>query len=273
VAVHRAEIEDTVRPAEEPGPPALPLSRAMEADLRDRGLVERSPEGGLRLTDRVEAAVVEILGRSRLQLEVVHASETGTQRRWYALTSRAGVALAPVGSDWSLEPLLTRDILLRLRADLGLSARPTARTGALTVIGAQLERCAGRLQLGDRAGAEQALLGPEAPAAGVRAFVSALAGKVSTTAVIRTTSDPEQGVTSRRAIAWLDGGEGGLWAVPVPGREGDESAQQITPLRFAEVFVAVARLLPLDDHPDWREILLPDPADPAAGRVTPPTGP
>lgn len=117
-----------------------------------------------------------------------------------------------------LVPFAVEELLVRMLLHAGLAERPLGATDELSVSWTPLVEAAELARSGDDTRAAEALRASGADESGAAAFCHALAQAVAfagAAVLTRDENNAEDNAVSGRELAWLDGGEHGLWLVPV----------------------------------------------------------
>lgn len=113
-----------------------------------------------------------------------------------------------------LVPFAVEELLVRMLLHAGLAERPLDATDELSVSWTALIETAELARSGDDTRAAEVLRASGADERGAVAFCLALAQAVAFAGAAVLTRDEDDAVSGRE-LAWLDGGEHGLWLVPV----------------------------------------------------------
>lgn len=182
--------------------------------LRARNVLTGPPD--LPAVDRAVAGLIQIAARPALRAELAVDRGAVAHRR-YLCIPYASVEHEVTGDGLHrLTPFATADLLARAMRQADFAERPVVAAEGFDVAYATLAAARDAVAGSDPARATEVLVGADIAAASASAFVAALAALVSGGRLhairVRYGATPTR--TEGGEIAWLDGGDAGLWRMP-----------------------------------------------------------
>jgi len=117
-----------------------------------------------------------------------------------------------------LTPFPTEDFLARLLDFTGLAERPEAGLAPITVTARAFALCGECVEAGSQTDAVKALIDAGAAGDTADAFVTALSG-APTTSTVTILHRPDATHIEGGELAWIDGGDNGIWLIPIAADE------------------------------------------------------
>ncbi|MGQ0433899.1 MAG: hypothetical protein ACT452_16005 [Microthrixaceae bacterium] len=158
----------------------------------------------------------ELLAEPGLLARTMYEEAGNVETRLFAAVPEVAIEHLPLrGEIHRLTPFETEQLLARILTVVQLDERPVPVSQAFELTMGDLRRSAECLVADRRADAISVITGVGVPPEAAEAFVAALVTRVSSAAVTLL-YQPDEGSLQGGELAWLDGGESGLWLTPMP---------------------------------------------------------
>lgn len=161
-------------------------------------------------------SLFEVLAEPGLLAKTMYEEAGNVETRLFAAVPEVAIEhLSLGGAIHRLTPFETNEVLARILSVVRLDERPVPASQGFEVTMGDLRRCAECLIAERRADAVSVITGAGVPPEAAEAFVGALVTRVSSAAVTLL-YQPDESHLQGGELAWLDGGESGLWLTPMP---------------------------------------------------------